>query len=387
MFPIEPQHDLQDPVDVTDEIKDRCQHIIDCYKDGKRSSSVYMAHLKDEAVTFAKMKEKKTRLFSGAPMDLTIVTRMFLLTTIRFVQRNKLLFESAPGIIAQSSDWGELYDYITQHGADRIVAGDYRKFDKTMPAKFILKAFDILKHVCILSGNYSDEDLKIIDGIAVDTAYAMTDVNGDLLQFYGGNPSGHALTVIINGLVNCLYMRYAYYELNPESRVDNFKQNVSLITYGDDNLLGVSDRCNWYNHTTISQLFAEYGLGYTMADKEAESVPYIHIDDASFLKRSFRFDDTTGFCFAPLELESSEKSLMVWTYSKSVCPGKQAVDIVTSVMQDYFFRGKEFFEEKRTLLYNCLLECGMEEYIEENTFLTWDQYVERFIDASKGRSL
>jgi hypothetical protein len=346
-----------------------------------------MAHLKDEAVSFAKMKAKKTRLFSGAPMDLTIVTRMFLLTSIRFVQNNKLLFESAPGIIAQSTDWGELYDYITQFGKDRIIAGDYRKFDKTMPAKFILKAFDILKYICKLSGNFEDEHLKVIDGIAVDTAYAMTDINGDLLQFYGGNPSGHALTVIINGLVNCLYMRYAYFELNPEKRVDDFKLNVSLITYGDDNLMGVRRGVDWYNHTSISTLFAKYGLGYTMADKEATSVPYIHIDEASFLKRSFRFDEDTGFCFAPLDLESSEKSLMVWTYSKSVCTGKQAVDIVSSVMQDYFFRGRKFFEEKRTLLYDCLIDCDMEDYITPNTFLTWDQFVQRFMDASEGRSL
>jgi hypothetical protein len=385
--PIEPQFGLLDPVEVTPEIRDRCQVLIDRYSSGERSSCVYMAHLKDEAVSFAKVKAKKTRVFCGAPMDQTIVTRMFLLSTIRFVQNNKLLFESAPGIVAQSSDWEHLYKYITQFGDDMIIAGDYRKFDKTMPAEFILQAFDILRYVCELSGNYTQEQLRVIEGIAVDTAYALCDFNGDLIQFYGGNPSGHALTVIINGLVNSLYMRYAYRVLNPDKICSTFKENVSLMTYGDDNLMGVSRNIPWFNHTSISELFATYGLGYTMADKDAMSIPYIHISDASFLKRGFRYDSDTGFCFAPIELESIEKSLMVWTFSKSVCKERQAVDIVSSALGEYFFWGKDVFEEKSKILRNCLIESGMMDYITDTTFLTWDNHVDRFIQASVGRQL
>jgi len=384
MFDIPSQHGLQDPVDIDDNIKMRCANIIENYHNNKRSNCIYTAHLKDEAVSFAKMRAKKTRVFSSSPMDQTLVTRMYTVGLVRYIQNNKSIFESAPGMVAQSHEWKLLYDYVTRFGTDRIIAGDYRKFDKTMPAKFILKAFEILKHVCETSCNYTDKDLKVIDGIAIDTAYAMTDFNGDLIQFFGSNPSGHALTVIINGLVNSLYMRYAYYLLNPNRESKSFRDNVNLVTYGDDNLMGVNILCPWFNHTSISKLFAIYGLGYTMADKDAESRPYIHISEASFLKRGFKLDNDTNFCMAPIEHESIEKSLMVWTYSKSVCPAKQAISVVSSALREYFFYGKIIFEEKRLLLQKIVIEAGYELWIEESTFPEWEDLVQTYRDASIG---
>ena len=113
-----------------------------------------------------------------------------------------------PGIVAQSVEWSGLYEYLTEFGADRIIAGDYGKFDKKMAAPFILGAFDILIGMSEAAG-WSEEDIKILRGIAFDTAFPTIDFNGDLIEIQG-NPSGHPLTVIINCLVNCLYMRYAY---------------------------------------------------------------------------------------------------------------------------------------------------------------------------------
>eukprot|EP00494_Astrolonche_serrata_P033746 UN34015 len=153
---------------------------------------------------------KKTRVFTGAPFDWSIVVRKYLLSFVRVMQNERYVFEGAPGTVAQSLEWEEMYDYLTQFGEGRMVAGDYKAFDKKMPPQIILAAFEVIINLCKKSGNYSDLDMNVVKGIAFDTAFPLIEFNGDLMQFYGSNPSGHPLTVIINSLANSLYVRYAY---------------------------------------------------------------------------------------------------------------------------------------------------------------------------------
>jgi hypothetical protein len=377
------EHGLQDPVKVSEEIMDRVAHIISEYEDGKTTMPNFCAHLKDEPVSFKKAKMKKTRVFTGAPFDWSIVVRKYLLSVIRVLQNERYIFEAAPGTVAQSLEWQEMYGYLTKHGENRMVAGDYKSFDKKMPPQIILAAYDIIYAICEKSGNYSDLDLKVVRGIAYDTAFPLVDFNGDLMQFYGSNPSGHPLTVIINSLVNSLYMRYCYKVLNPESEVATFKSNVSLMTYGDDNIMGVSSKIQWFNHTSIQATLKDIGIVYTMADKEAASVPYLNISETSFLKRSWRYDIDIGAYVCPLEHESIEKMLMVWTRSKTITEEEQICSVVSSAVREYFYYGKEIFNEKRSMLQSVLLGKGYELWIEDSTFPTWDELYTQFWDASK----
>jgi hypothetical protein len=373
-----PAFGMEDPVEVDEEIMDRVDEIIRSYHNGTRAMPNFCAHLKDEAVSFKKMKSGKTRVFTGAPFDWTIVVRKYLLSTIRLIQNNRFVFESAPGTVAQSYEWTQLYNYITTHGEDRIIGGDYKSFDKSMSPAFILASFEILKRICIKSENYSKDDIRVIDGIAQDTAFPLVDFNGDLIQFFGSNPSGHPLTVIINGLCNSLYMRYAYKILNPLDEVKSFKSNVSLMTYGDDNIMSVSRMCNWYNHTSVSQAFAAMGITYTMADKEAESIPYIHINEASFLKRSWIYNEELQAHFAMLEHESIEKMLMVWVASKSISQEEQCIAVITSAIREYFFYGKDVFNQKSKLLKELTAYLDIEDWVDDSTFPTWESLVNDF---------
>jgi hypothetical protein len=163
---------------------------------------------------------------------------------------------------------------MTKFGTTNFVAGDYGNFDKTMLAMLIMEAFRMIRAIHEYCG-CSEEHLRIIDGIAVDTAYNFQNFNGDLIQFFGTNPSGHPLTVVINSIVNALYMRFVYAKLNPEGFIpETFKRDVILMTYGDDNFMNVREGCEWFNHTTIQKCLEDHGIKYTMADKEAESIPY-----------------------------------------------------------------------------------------------------------------
>lgn len=262
---------------------------------------------------------------------------------------------------------------------NRFIAGDYKAFDKRMASLFILCAFSILIHICEISGNYTKDDILILWGLAYDTAFPMVDFNGDLVQFYGSNPSGHPLTVIINSLVNSLYIRYAYHELNPKKEVESFQQNVKLITYGDDNVM--SSKVNWFNHTAISEKLAEIGVIYTMADKEAESVPFIHLDDVSFLKRRWVWNEELKAHLAPLEHDSIEKMLMTWTRSK-ISPENQMMSIITSALSEYFFYGKRVYNEKRRMFMDIIDEKDWHYLVTDTTFPTWKDMKRRFYNCT-----
>lgn len=361
-------------VEIKTEIRHRVDEIQEKYRSGERVMPNFCAHLKDEAKSFAKIRDAKTRVMFGGPMDWSIVVRMYMLSLVRVIQNNKFVFEMAPGTVAQSCEWGEIRAYLTKFGLHRMIAGDYAKYDKTMPAPVILAAFDILIWMVTKAG-YTEDQLKVVCGIAEDVAFPLIDFNGDIIEFMGSNPSGHPLTVVINSLANSLYMRYAYIELNPKSECLTFRERVALMTYGDDNALGVSNIIDWYNHTSIQAIFASVGITYTMADKEAASIPFIHIDDISFLKRKWRYDDEVGDWLCPLEESSIHKMLTTGIKSDNITPKAHAIAIIGTALREYFFYGREEFEKQRAMLAEVVEECGLHIYVNEYTLPKFEDLI------------
>jgi len=356
---------------------DRIEEIRKSYIRGERANPNFCAHLKDEAISLKKIESKKTRVFTGAPVDWSIVVRMYTLGVTRLFQHRKFISEMAPGTQCQTSEWDDIYKYLTRFGEDRMIAGDYAKFDKRMSSSVILRAFRIIKSICKAAG-YNEQELLILDGITKDTAYPLVDFNGDLIQFYGSNPSGHPLTVIINSLVNSLYLRYAYLVLNPSKDVRSFKNNVALMTYGDDNIMGVAKGYDWFNHTALQSVFSDCGIEYTMADKEAASIPFININECSFLKRSWRYEPELGLMVCPLEEDSITKSLLIGVKSKILNREQHCIEKISSAVREYFWYGKEKFEEQSAFLKYIVEKNELTLWVTSSTFPTWEQLITSF---------
>lgn len=390
---IEDKSDMYpDGVALTEEVLNEVERIRKCYVSGHRAYPVFNGNNKDEAVPLAKVIGKKCRLFTGSPLAWSIIVREKLLTFVRVMQKNSILFEAGPGTVCQSKQWGKIRKFLTKFGLDRIVAGDYGKFDKKMIADFILAAFDVIIRILRAAG-WKEQELLEVKCMGFDIAFPVCNINGDLVEFFGTNPSGHPLTVIINSIVNSLYIRYCFKSLGVEAAkkhfietgslpadisVKNFKKFVSLFTYGDDNAMGVSVEVPWFNHTEIQRCLASIGVEYTMADKVAESVPYINIDDTSFLKRKWRWDNDVEGWMAPLEEDSIFKSLTMWVPSETIDMYAQTVFVVNSAVQEYFFYGREKFDEMRQFFIQLLEKEPYKHYVTNSTFPTFDQLKERF---------
>lgn len=365
-----------DGVEFSDIVLERVHNCLEGYKRGELYSPVFSGCLKDEPKSFKKIAMHKTRVFTGAPADWSIIVRMYYLPLIRCVQNNTVLFESGPGTNAHSLEWEKIREHLVQHGDDQMVAGDYASFDKKMATNATMYAYWVMIEICRASGNYSEEDLQIMWCIANDTCYPIVNMHGDLVRFHCGNPSGQPLTVILNGIVNALYLRYSWVKLG--YKVENFKKHVALFTYGDDNAFGVSKLAPKFNHTNIQQILGEVGIGYTMADKEAVSRPYIHINEVSFLKRMWRYEPAVDAYVAPLEWDSINKMLTVHVSSKSISANEQIVAACESAVCEAFFHGREKFEELSYLLRKALSIKKIDHMITATTFMSWDGLVARF---------
>ncbi len=369
----------QDYVIFHDKFYDRVDGIIELYEKGVRYMPIFISHLKDEPIKISKIVDKKTRVFSSGPAEWCFVVRKYLLSFVRVVQNNKYIFESAPGTNAASAEWDKIYHYLTAFGTQRVVAGDYSKFDKRMSAQWIIAAFRVIDRI-LVRAKWSETNRRIVQCIGYDIAFPLTDFNGDLVEFWGSNPSGHPLTVIVNGLVNALLIRYSWHEVgNPLSA---FKTSVNLMTYGDDNIMGIKESVTNFDHTVLVRELDKIGVIYTMADKEALSVPFVDIKDVSFLKRKWVFSPELKQFVCMLEHDSIAKMLTMHIPSKVVCVEQHSVDVMYTALCEYFYYGRERFNERREFFLKVIDQYDLHPYFEE--FPVFDDLIAGYIENSKG---
>jgi len=351
------------PRDVDSSILEEVARLENELRAGRSINTVFKAALKDEPT---KMMKDKVRVFAAANMPFTFLVRKYFLSLAALFQRNKNLTECAVGVVVQSPEWTELFEHIGKFGWERAIAGDYAKFDGRMSPEFMLMAFKILIAIAEKSGNYDEEDLTIMRGIASEISYPTYDYFGTLLQFMGSNPSGHPLTVVINSIVNSLYVRYVYYAIAKEYRwwkVPLFKVVVSLMTYGDDNIMTVKKGYEQFNHTEIAKQFAKVGIKYTMADKDAESVPFIHLSDASFLKHFAVWDDELNLYRSPVEEASIAKMLHTHLKSKVLSMKQSSAEAIQNVALKYFEFGRSIYEVRREQLLEVADKADIRSYV------------------------
>lgn len=379
-----PCEQAMEPVKPTPEVLARIEIMHAKMKEREMVHPIFVAHLKDEPVSLKKLDAKKTRVFMGAPMDWTILVRQYLLSFVRVVQRNKGVFEAMPGLVCQSVEWDQLYKYLTKFGEKRCDDGDHVAFDHNTPKEASTMAWYVLVSILQWCGGYDATDMNCVHSIAVDASNALVDYNGDLIKLQGSTPSGFALTVIINCMVNSIYMRYAYIKINLRfnhvSECFTFRANVALACYGDDN--GFGSRVDWYCVYQISQVLGEDGLQYTPADKGEPKPGFKHIRECAFLKRTWRYEDSLGANVAPLEEKSIRKMLTVWVTSKTVTPQEQAAATVFTAVCEYFWYGRKIFEDRRSRLIKILQVSGLTPYLPK-PLPTWDDLAEDFRERSE----
>jgi len=338
------------------DVRAEVDNILEWFYEGKRVNAIFRANLKDEPVTFEKVAKNKIRIFAGAPVALVIVTRMLTLPLVSAMSNFPAEFESAVGVDAAGKDWEYISEILTsKSGGRRCGDGDYSAFDMRLRPEIQKAAYELLKW-CLLKCGVDPDLVRLVDGLATENLYPIFDEDGLLVKMFGPGPSGHGLTVIINGFGNCLMIRYAYYAMHFVARqgklylgeIPLFHENVALITYGDDNNFDVSPEEPLFNMMSVEVELAKIGHVYTDATKHISTVPFKTIDDMSFLKRSFHKHPILGKRVGALEVESIHKSLLLTRKARrgmvesaaQICAAN-----MSAALGEVFLHGPEMYEK------------------------------------------
>lgn len=385
--------DLLDPVDhpefqcpakthstIVDEMRKMEQTLLE----GKRCYSIFKACVKDEPT---KVTKEKVRVFQAADWATQMLIRKYYLPLARILSLFPLDSECAVGVNAQGPEWHDLASYMNQHGADRIFAGDYSKYDLRMPAQLINAAFAALIEIAETCGKYSEDDLTIMRGIVTEIAYSCVAYNGDIIIHMGSNPSGQNLTVYINCIVNSLQLRCAYFYLWPPSlgKPKPFREICAIGTYGDDVKGSVKQGHDWFNHIAYAEFLKERDMVFTMPDKESEPTPYMNDLEADFLKRHNRFCEDTGLIHGALDEDSIFKSLHTVLESKVVSLKDQCAGNIDGALREWWLHGREVYELRRGQMKEVASRCELSGSCDMLT-VSYDDWLKRFEIRYLGRA-
>jgi len=361
------------PATLAGQFWDHADEMIIAYLEDKRAYPLFKACFKDEST---KVSATKVRVIQGAPLAFQLLVRKYYLPIARILSVNPVLSECAVGINAQGPEWDDLFRHVCKYGDERVLAGDYKSYDLTMPAQFMFAAFRIMMDIAKACG-YTTEDLKIMQGIATDICYPMIAYNGDLIQHIGSNPSGHNLTVYLNCIVNSLFFRTAYYTICLRDELPPFRDVCSLITYGDDAKSTVHADFPEYNHISVANFLESVGMIFTMPDKTSTPTPYMHHKDADFLKRKSVYNPEVGMDFGALDSMSILRSLHSVPKSGVLTPEQQAAHNIDNALREWFFHGEEEYEVRRIQMRNIAVEaeidhqCAMLEFDYSQQLIVW----------------
>lgn len=285
------------------ELKAHTEEQIAIMSRGEQVPYLFVDTLKDETRPLEKVIAGKTRVFAAAPMDFIIVFRQYFLCFIAHMMKHRIRNESAVGIRAQSYEWSMLAKKLQTKGND-MIAGDFSNYDGSLNAEILWNVLDIIESWYSLSEDYKPED-AIVRRMLWENVVNSKHIVGDYVyQLNHSQPSGNPATAVLNSMYNSLSMRYVFFKNAPSKNI-SFTDHVSMIAYGDDNVLGVSPRIHeWFNQDTITDGYAEIGMTYTDELKTGTRQGFKPLESCNFLKRGFSYDRELFTWMAPLCLDS-----------------------------------------------------------------------------------
>lgn len=257
--------------------------------------------LKDETRPIEKVLDFKTRIFQVGSMAWTILFRKYYGWFMGHCQSTHEFGEMMSGINPTGYDW----DLI----ARRMLAisrlndnGDYKEYDSTLCHQACTGMSDAANDFYA-----SGEDNNLQRSNLIRTGLILGSINRNhivecfIIYLRQGNPSGFLLTTIINNFCNMYYNRYAFVKLTGLDLSD-FRKYIYAIFFGDDKNATIHpDIQSKFNMNTYKKVIEELGLTYTSASKKEIVEPLIPIEDITFLKRKFIYDNNMNIWRSQLD--------------------------------------------------------------------------------------
>lgn len=316
---------------------DELQHMIESrlseYSNNASTSFIYKAHLKDEPRP--EDKKYKTRIFLMQNLPDLVVSRMFLSPFYSLMVEHGDIFGTSVGINVYSDSDKLAKSYL--EFSEWVMAGDYGKYDQSMPFLIGWAACSVVYQVLKEFG-YNDEALKCVSSILTSSSlFPIYCMLNDLFCGPGMQPSGKYATAEDNSLRNLILFMYAWHSLPATRDLDFFEYNY-MQTYGDDVVNAVKDTVIKYFNNVVYKKICEthYNMEYTDPQKREVFDPCVKLGDAPYLKRNFVYSEHLERYVMQLSVDSIAKTLTWLLPSQHVSVEAQTLAMFSSVLYELF---------------------------------------------------
>jgi len=314
----------------------------------ERYPSIWTDCAKDELRPLEKVKDGKTRTFSIAPVDFTMVFRKYFLSFCAFFMESRDQHFSSIGMNPESHEWTQMFERLFDVSTLGI-AGDFGSWDGRLGAQLIHACTDVIDAWYASDpAFYRPEHRNVRRTLTAEVNHTTVIMMNLVYGQHGGNPSGNPLTAILNTICNALLMRYAYLKIVPTNiaSLSILNKNSYMKFYGDDHLIAVTPMIGkFFNMHSLSIFMASIGKEYTTADKKDVKTgnPLEPLLKLSYLKRHTRKD---GVKYLPLMSKDTIHGLVNWI-RECDDPTHACIDNVNTALRFMFFYGQMPFEEMR----------------------------------------
>lgn len=338
------------------ELRKDVQELIENCANGIIKDVVFVDTLKDERRPIEKVDAGKTRVFSAGPQHFVVAFRQYFLPFAAYLMNNRIDNEIAVGTNVYSTDWERIAKKLKKYGR-KVIAGDFGNFDGSLVAQILWAIFWEIFFPWFLTFNDVNtaegrRNLLICIGLWTHIVHSVHAYGDNIYMWTHSQPSGNPFTVIINCLYNSTIMRVVWIllarKMAPKMQsMKKFRENVSMISYGDDNCLNISDRViEWFNQITISEQMKEIKHEYTDEGKTGEIVKYRSLPEIQFLKRGFVFNHQLQRTVAPLQKDVIYEMLN-WTRN-TIDPNEILMMNINTAFREIVYHGKSEYQKLRS---------------------------------------
>jgi energy-coupling factor transporter ATP-binding protein EcfA2 len=288
-----------------EDLKASVLRVVDSAKNGVRLAHIATDFLKDELRTPAKVAAGATRLISGCSVSYTIAVRMYFYAFLVSMFETHTESGMAPGINTYT-EWFKIGDTVGRF--KKVFAGDFGAFDSSEQPYVHNEILNYINRWYRHNNSEWTEEDDLVRKVLFEDLVHSRHLTGEsgvattIVQWNKSLPSGHPLTTAVNSMYSLITLTACYAKATGD--YTDMWSNAYIVTYGDDNVQGVSDPVSEvFNQVTVARDMKEdFDLTYTSEKKDGTLVPTTTLDDVGFLKRGIiRDPEAPGGWVAPLD--------------------------------------------------------------------------------------
>jgi len=303
-------------------------------------------------------------------MFLALLTKRLFGKAIEFFSKDCLVKGFATTVNPYSEQWKKLAMLLARFSPSiqttYVLCIDYAKYDSSHTLTTLKDALYILQSWYRYHG-MDDYDVGRAT-VYIEVTNSRHLVFSEVMEWIGSLPSGSILTLLINGIINQLNLRYCYFQLVPSDITEKHPYHILVesIVQGDDVILSTHDMIKpYFTAEGITRCMLERGYTVT-ADKKDQEISYVHITEATFLKRSFNLENDE--VHAALSLETITNTPL-WS-KKGDYYHKITRDTVKFYFRELSLHKKEIFDTYAPLMRKAIRNAKIKDFVGA----TWDHH-------------